>query len=189
VPLDETCEVHRLDVLLLRVGAEGRYPGILSHPQYGAAARELFEHAQALLEADHRREAADRARRLRLLAGEQRRRRHRRLHGRFAAGRAGAVPMLRQQEIIADQKPNRRSRISSRRARAACPTTSGMFAVTAGLGADELVRPLRADHDDYHAIMVKAIADRLAEAFAEYLHAQAGRTGATAKPNNWATRS
>ncbi len=48
-----------------------------------------------------------------------------------------------------------------------------MFAVTAGLGADELARQFEADHDDYSAIMVKALADRLAEAFAEYLHAQA----------------
>jgi 5-methyltetrahydrofolate--homocysteine methyltransferase len=48
-----------------------------------------------------------------------------------------------------------------------------MFAVTAGLGADDLVRRFEADHDDYNAIMVKALADRLAEAFAEYLHAQA----------------
>jgi 5-methyltetrahydrofolate--homocysteine methyltransferase len=48
-----------------------------------------------------------------------------------------------------------------------------MFAVTAGLGADDLVRRFERDHDDYNAIMVKALADRLAEAFAEYLHAQA----------------
>jgi 5-methyltetrahydrofolate--homocysteine methyltransferase len=49
----------------------------------------------------------------------------------------------------------------------------GAFAVTAGLGADELVASFEAEHDDYSAIMVKALADRLAEAFAEYLHARA----------------
>ncbi|RIK83863.1 MAG: methionine synthase [Planctomycetota bacterium] len=49
----------------------------------------------------------------------------------------------------------------------------GAFAVTAGLGADELVARFNADHDDYNAIMTKALADRLAEAFAEWLHAQA----------------
>ena len=48
----------------------------------------------------------------------------------------------------------------------------GAFVVTAGAGADELVEKYEADHDDYRAIMVKALADRLAEAFAEYLHAQ-----------------
>ena len=47
----------------------------------------------------------------------------------------------------------------------------GAFAVTAGIGVDELVAIYDADHDDYHSIMVKALADRLAEAFAEYLHA------------------
>ncbi len=51
----------------------------------------------------------------------------------------------------------------------------GAFAVTAGHGCDELVAAFEADHDDYHAIMTKSIADRFAEAFAEYLHAQARR--------------
>src|SRR5258708_18479030 len=51
----------------------------------------------------------------------------------------------------------------------------GAFAVTAGHGADELARQFEADHDDYNAIMTKALADRLAEAFAEYLHERARR--------------
>src|SRR5262249_56216995 len=51
----------------------------------------------------------------------------------------------------------------------------GAFAVTAGIGADELAARFAAEHDDYHAIMVKALADRLAEAFAEYLHEVARR--------------
>jgi 5-methyltetrahydrofolate--homocysteine methyltransferase len=51
----------------------------------------------------------------------------------------------------------------------------GAFAVTAGLGAGELVERFELDHDDYQAIMVKALADRLAEAFAESLHARARR--------------
>ncbi|MEW6195336.1 MAG: methionine synthase [Bacteroidota bacterium] len=46
----------------------------------------------------------------------------------------------------------------------------GMFAVTAGLGIEKLIDKFEKDHDDYNAIMVKAIADRLAEAFAELLH-------------------
>ncbi|MCR4413506.1 MAG: methionine synthase, partial [Thermoguttaceae bacterium] len=46
----------------------------------------------------------------------------------------------------------------------------GAFAVTAGLGAAELVARFEAEHDDYRAIMAKALADRLAEAFAERLH-------------------
>ncbi|MCA9077038.1 MAG: cobalamin-dependent protein, partial [Planctomycetaceae bacterium] len=46
----------------------------------------------------------------------------------------------------------------------------GAFAVTTGHGCDELVAEFEAAHDDYNSIMAKAVADRLAEAFAEYLH-------------------
>lgn len=53
------------------------------------------------------------------------------------------------------------------------PDYIGAFAVTAGHGCDERAKQLEADGDDYRAIMVKALADRFAEAFAEYLHAQA----------------
>jgi 5-methyltetrahydrofolate--homocysteine methyltransferase len=83
--------------------------------------------------------------------------------------------MLRQQEVIADSKPNRSL------ADFVAPIDSGVrdhvgaFAVTAGLGVDELVHRYESLHDDYSAIIVKALADRLAEAFAEYLHAQARR--------------
>jgi 5-methyltetrahydrofolate--homocysteine methyltransferase len=51
----------------------------------------------------------------------------------------------------------------------------GAFAVTAGHGSEELVRRFEADHDDYSAIMARALADRLAEAFAERLHQVARR--------------
>ena len=50
------------------------------------------------------------------------------------------------------------------------PDYVGMFAVTAGLGVEKKERQFLADHDDYSAIMLKALADRLAEAFAERLH-------------------
>jgi len=49
--------------------------------------------------------------------------------------------------------------------------TLGFFAVTAGLGLDEVVRRYEADHDDYNAILAKALADRLAESLAEWTHA------------------
>src|SRR5262249_29501439 len=51
----------------------------------------------------------------------------------------------------------------------------GAFAVTAGVGAAELVQRFKAQHDDYNAIMAEALADRLAEAFAECLHERARR--------------
>ncbi|MCH8855360.1 MAG: methionine synthase, partial [Proteobacteria bacterium] len=46
----------------------------------------------------------------------------------------------------------------------------GLFAVTTGIHVEEIVKRFESDHDDYNAIMAKALADRLAEAFAEYLH-------------------
>ncbi len=51
----------------------------------------------------------------------------------------------------------------------------GGFAVTTGLGCDEIAKEFERDHDDYNAIMVKALADRLAEAFAELMHARVRR--------------
>ncbi len=51
----------------------------------------------------------------------------------------------------------------------------GAFAVTAGIGADELVAQFQRDHDDYNSILTKALADRLAEALAELLHREARR--------------
>ncbi|MEO7296037.1 MAG: vitamin B12 dependent-methionine synthase activation domain-containing protein, partial [Candidatus Limnocylindria bacterium] len=83
------------------------------------------------------------------------------------------LPMLRQQEVIADGKPNRSLADFIAPTESGVPDYIGMFAVTAGIGVDALVRSFEVDHDDYNAIMVKALADRLAEAFAEYLHSQA----------------
>jgi 5-methyltetrahydrofolate--homocysteine methyltransferase len=77
---------------------------------------------------------------------------------------------LRQQQQKADSKPNRC--LSDFIA----PKDSGKidylggFAVTAGIGIDKRVAEFEKDHDDYHAIMLKALADRLAEAFAERMH-------------------
>ena len=46
----------------------------------------------------------------------------------------------------------------------------GAFAVTTGIGIEKVVHQFEKDHDDYNSIMMKALADRLAEAFAEHLH-------------------
>ena len=51
----------------------------------------------------------------------------------------------------------------------------GAFAVTSGLGAEEFAAEFEAAHDDYNSILVKALADRLAEAFAEWLHREVRR--------------
>jgi 5-methyltetrahydrofolate--homocysteine methyltransferase len=82
-------------------------------------------------------------------------------------------PMLRQQELIADNKPNRSLSDFVAPVDSGITDYVGAFAVTAGIGVDTLVKKYEAAHDDYSAIIVKAIADRLAEAFAEYLHARA----------------
>ena len=85
------------------------------------------------------------------------------------------LPMLRQQE------PQPEGRAHRSLADFVAPRDSGRldhvgaFAVTAGVGADALAAEYERDHDDYRAIMVQALADRLAEAAAEYLHAEARR--------------
>ena len=81
--------------------------------------------------------------------------------------------MLRQQESTADGKPNvsLADFVAARQSGAA--DYIGAFAVTAGIGADQLARHFEQSQDDYSAILVKALADRLAEAFAAYLHAKA----------------
>jgi 5-methyltetrahydrofolate--homocysteine methyltransferase len=77
---------------------------------------------------------------------------------------------LRQQIIKDDGSPNwcLADFIAPRESRKA--DHLGAFAVTTGHGLDELVKQFKADHDDYNAIMAEALADRLAEAFAECLH-------------------
>jgi 5-methyltetrahydrofolate--homocysteine methyltransferase len=151
---------------------KGRFPAILEHPQYGAAARELYENAQALLK--------------QIIAGQQLTPRG--VYGFWPAASDGddiilytddsrQVPlmrfqMLRQQEKIADGRPNRSLADFVAPRNTGAPDYLGAFAVSVH-GAAELAAAYERDHDDYHAIMVKALADRLAEAFAEYLHAQA----------------
>lgn len=61
----------------------------------------------------------------------------------------------------------------------------GAFVVTTGIGLDTLVQKFESTHDDYQAILAKAIADRLAEAFAEYLHAQIRHVHWAYEKRNW----
>ncbi len=61
----------------------------------------------------------------------------------------------------------------------------GLFAVTAGHGLGELVAKYERDHDDYHSIMAKALADRCAEAFAEMLHERVRQEWGCEKPDAW----
>ena len=83
--------------------------------------------------------------------------------------------MLRQQEALDNGRPNLSLADYVAPAGSGVADHVGAFAVTAGIGADDLVRGFERGGDDYRAIMVKALADRLAEAFAEYLHARVRR--------------
>src|SRR4029077_7739557 len=80
-------------------------------------------------------------------------------------------PMLRQQVDHGDDKPY----LSLADFVAPAGDHLGAFAVTDGIGVDELAARFSAEHDDYRAIMAKALADRLAEAFAEHLHEKVRR--------------
>jgi len=153
---------------------KGRFPAVLDHPQHGAAARELYAHAQELLD-DIVAHGGLKARGVYGFWPAESDGEDILLFEDASRTRAAArFPMLRQQEIVEEGRPSRSL------ADFVAPAGGrgdylGAFAVTAGIGAQELVRQYEADHDDYRAIMVKALADRLAEAFAEFLHAQARR--------------
>jgi 5-methyltetrahydrofolate--homocysteine methyltransferase len=139
---------------------KGKFPAILEQP----AARELWDDAQQLLD-EIVRDGSLRARGV---------------YGFWPASsevddvvlaEGTRFCFLRQQSAYGDSRPNRCL------ADVVAPAGDhlGAFAVTAGIGAEELAARYEAEHDDYRAIMVKALADRLAEAFAEYLHEVARR--------------
>ncbi len=152
---------------------KGRFPAIFQHPEYGPAARELYDHAQTLL----KRIVKDKLFKARGV------------YGFWPANSVGddivvykddarnvelaRFHMLRQQEPIADKRPNRSLADFVAPKESMAPDYIGAFAVTTGIGVDALVKEFEAQHDDYNAIIAKALADRLAEAFAEYLHSRA----------------
>jgi 5-methyltetrahydrofolate--homocysteine methyltransferase len=147
----------------------GRFPEILEHPKYGAAARDLYAEARPLLER----------------LARERQIRARGVYGIWPANSDGndivlftdesrsveraRFPMLRQQRAQ-DGEPQRSLADFVAPLGSGIADHVGAFAVTAGIGADEVAARFRAQHDDYRAIMTQALADRLAEAFAEKLH-------------------
>ncbi|MDJ0789408.1 MAG: methionine synthase [Myxococcota bacterium] len=175
IPLSEIVDYIDWTFFFATWEIKGKYPAVLDHPERGAAARELFENGQALLQrildeklVEHRgvygfwpaeREGDD----IVLFADEARATEHARFH------------MLRQQGPQAEGKPNRSLADFIAPRGAGVQDHLGAFAVTTGIGADELAAEFERDHDDYNAIMVKALADRCAEAFAECLHQRARR--------------
>ncbi len=150
---------------------KGSYPRILQDPEKGEEAKKLFDDAQELLD--------------RIIAEGW-------LKARAVVGLfpANALPndsvevyadesrervlkefhFLRQQRAKPPGRPNRSLVDFVAPKETGLEDYMGFFAVTAGLGADEVSRRFREEHDDYNAIMVQALADRLSEAFAELMH-------------------
>ncbi len=151
----------------------GKFPKILDHPKKGAAARELFDDGQELLE--------------QIIA--EKRITPRAAYGVWPAASDGddiivyadenrdrelmRFSMLRQQAPTPGGKANLSLADFIAPLGAGVRDYIGAFAVTAGIGADEFARSFEEQHDDYRSIMVKSLADRLAEAFAECLHHRA----------------
>jgi 5-methyltetrahydrofolate--homocysteine methyltransferase len=149
----------------------GVYPKILQHEKHGEEARKLFADAQKLLE-----EIVSK----KLIQPKA-------VYGFFPANRIGddvelytdesrskvltTFHFLRQQIEKGDGTPN--WCLADFIAPKGSPDFIGGFAVTSGHNLKELVEKFKADHDDYNAIMAEALADRLAEAFAEFLHKRA----------------
>lgn len=151
----------------------GRYPAIFDDPSVGVQARELFDDAKKLLE----RICSER----RLTA-----------RGVYAFWPAKAIgddvevyvdetrtKRLATFHFLRQQMQKSTGQFNHSLADFIAPGSSrlsdylGGFAVTSGIGAEELANAFAKDHDDYSAILTKALADRLAEAFAEFLHHEA----------------
>jgi 5-methyltetrahydrofolate--homocysteine methyltransferase len=154
---------------------KGKYPAILDHPTVGAQAKSLFDDATRLL---------DRIVAERLFTANA-------VYGFFPANAISDDIIIYEDESRGSerlrlhalrQQWEREGQTSFRSlADYVAPVESGVadyvgaFAVTAGDGVGRLVAQFEADHDDYSAIMAKALADRLAEAFAELLHERVRR--------------
>jgi 5-methyltetrahydrofolate--homocysteine methyltransferase len=169
-PLDELVERIDWTPFFQTWELAGHYPDILEDPERGAAARALYHDARSLL---------DRIVRQRLL-------RARGVFGFFPANSSGddielyadpertsvrsVIHTLRQQMPKPPGRPNLALAdfVAPREAEVA--DYVGAFALTAGVGLDALVREFEENHDDYSGILAKALADRLAESFAERLH-------------------
>jgi 5-methyltetrahydrofolate--homocysteine methyltransferase len=151
----------------------GRYPKIFDDPEVGEQARQLFEDAQKLLQD--------------IVKGKLFTAKG--VYGFWPANSVGddielytdesrtevltTFHMLRQQMLKpADQYNHSLADYIAPRESGRADYL-GAFAVTTGHGADELAKQFEADNDDYNSIMTKALADRLAEAFAEFLHKRA----------------
>jgi 5-methyltetrahydrofolate--homocysteine methyltransferase len=95
---------------------------------------------------------------------------------------------LRQQRRQSEDKPSLALADFIAPRSTGAPDHIGAFAVTAGLGLDEIVGRFEREHDDFNSILAKALADRLAEAFAEKLHQQVRREWGYGRDENLTTQ-
>ncbi len=178
IPLDEIAKHIDWTFFFTAWELVGKFPAILEDPRHGAAARDLFDTGQQMLDRIVREK--------RLVA--------RAAYGLWPAQSDGndivlyedesrervaaRFPMLRQQQ---EKPPAAAGEPFRCLADFVAPKASGVhdwagaFVVTAGIGAGELAASFERELDDYNAIVVKALADRLAEALAEMLHARVRR--------------
>jgi 5-methyltetrahydrofolate--homocysteine methyltransferase len=151
-------------------GLKGVYPRIFDHEQQGAQARQLFTEANVLLDSIIEKNlitvrgvygffpASAVEDDVELYTDSSRQEVLERFHFlRQQANREGEEPCRSLADFIAPKETG-------------LPDHIGAFAVTSGIGLKDLCDKFRADNDDYNAIMAEALADRLAEAFAELLH-------------------
>jgi 5-methyltetrahydrofolate--homocysteine methyltransferase len=161
---------------------KGVYPRIFEHPDYGDQARQLFADANALLD--------------QIIEGKQLQARA--VYGLFPANAVGddvelytdetrttvreTFHFLRQQANREGSEPCRSLADFIAPKETGLPDYIGAFAVTTGHGLEALRNSFRDKNDDYNAIMAEALADRLAEAFAECLHKQVREEWGYEKP-------
>jgi 5-methyltetrahydrofolate--homocysteine methyltransferase len=151
-------------------GLKGIYPRILEHSEHGAQARQVFSEGNALLDVIIEKRlitargvygffpASAVSDDVELYADRKREKVLERFHFlRQQSNKEGSEPCRSLADFIAPKETG-------------LPDHIGAFAVTSGIGLKELCDSYRAKHDDYNAIMAEALADRLAEAFAECLH-------------------
>ncbi len=165
----------------------GVFPRILDDPKVGAQARKLYEDAQALLEQLVSRRSL----------------RANGIYGFWPANSVGEDIELYADEsrsrvlttfhTLRQQTEKRAGQFNQALSDFIAPKDSrridylGAFAVTTGIGLEDLCARFERDHDDYHSIMAKALADRLAEAFAELVHKRAREDWGYGKQENLTT--
>jgi 5-methyltetrahydrofolate--homocysteine methyltransferase len=175
VPLEEIAAAIDWTFFFTAWGLKGRYPAILKSPEYGVAARDLLANGQEML-----------AR----IVTERSLRAHA-VYGLWPAASDGEdvvlftdatrreerlrFPMLRRQQDDGDGARCFSLADFVAPQDSGLPDHLGAFAVTTGIGLDKLVTAHEWAHDDYSALVCKALADRLAEALAEVLHRRVRR--------------